>query len=136
MFAVGVYPSAVVQQEESRPFQDGLWVLTRAFHPLNPRVLQEGARGEALRAPWVWGLQLPLSNGTSEGLRALPAMGASGHHLFLDLPSRLLTRTFDLQYDPLTLLLVGVLSCMASFPHGWALTWSWGLQHVWYHTRN
>lgn len=135
VFAVGVYPSDKVQQEESQPFQEGLWlwVFMQAFHPFIP--LCPVGRSVALWAPCFWELQFPLSSGTSEVLSftSCNAVG-SGHDLFSDLPSRLCTRTCDLQYGPLTLLLVGVLSYMIHCSHGWALTLSWDLQRALCHT--
>lgn len=68
VFAGGVYPWDMVQQEESQPFQEGLWLwlLPQAFHPFIPQCPVGGS--VALWAPWFWELHFPPSNGTSEVL--------------------------------------------------------------------
>lgn len=75
VFALGVYPSDMVQQEESQSFQEGLWfwVLPQAFHPFIHQC--PTGRNMALWAPWFRGLQFPPSNGISEVLSCTSCNG-------------------------------------------------------------
>lgn len=100
----------------------------RLFIPSLPSVLQGRA------GVWLCGL---CGLGTAVPAQQWHLCGAFMHFLQWGVqatissqicPQDLFMTTCDLQYDPLTLLLVGFLFYMICCSHGWALTWSWDLQ--------